>query len=478
MKFHKSYSFIVLLACGWQVRAGAQVVGPNSQAPSSASMGTGYVDLLAGLAYTDNGLLAQGHRQGDGIGTAGLDVDYQQQGNLSLNLLGNVERVEYLRGSYAGSFYGHFYGTGVLGKPTDPVQWQLSDRFGEGTTDPLAAPTPTNLETINDVATGPIVNLNFGLENRLSLFGLYSRTSYQRSPYDSQAYQGGAQFTHQLSGASSVSLQGSDERIDYLDRTAAQNALGSTVANFDIRQASIAYQTNLVRTRVLLRAGYNQLNYGSAGRHGAPLYVLDIRRTLSPDSTVFVSAQQAYSTNGSSMGDLSQRNALQSGGSVAPGLAISQPYNLRSGSLGWIFARARTNFSLIGTIRQSVFSQSGVRRLDHRDEGVIATIGRKLRPTLTIDLRGEGNFEHYSSVHARTQWYSVRLSLAKHFRRLAVLLYAERRHQSGAPGVSNFLSATYDDNRVGLYVTYDLVGTRGMGASRGGLPSMGGMSGW
>ena len=475
MKPITRYSVIVLLACGWQSRAGAQVAGPPV---GSSATGTGYVDLLAGLAYTDNGLLSQGHRQSDGVGTAGLDVDYARQGNLSLNLLGNVERVEYLRGSFAGSFYGHFYGSGVLGKPTDLLQWQLSDRFGEGMTDPLAAPTPLNLQTINDVSTGPIVNLHFGSQDRLSLYGLYSRTSYQRSPYDSQSYLGGAEFSHLLSGASSVSLQGSTERIDYLNRTAAQNALASTVANFDLRQASVSYQTNLVRTRFLLRAGYNQIDYGSAGRHGAPLYDVQIRREISPDSTVSLTGQQAYSTNGTSMGTADQQYSLQAGGSLAPGLAIAEPYLERSGAVGWNFSRARTNLSLIGSIRQSVFTQSvTTKNYNHRDESVIAAIGRNLRPTLTLELRGQGDFERYSNIDARTQWYSVRLTLAKHFRRLAIWAYAERRHQSGSSGVSNFLSATYDDNRVGVYFTYDLFGAHGVGSSLGGFPSMGG-GGW
>jgi hypothetical protein len=479
MKHWKRFSVIALLGCAWHVRAGAQVVNPSGSAAGSSVTDTGYVDLLAGLAYTDNSQLAAGHRSSDGIGTAGLDVDYARQGNLSLNLLGNVERVEYLRGSYAGSFYGHFYGSGVLGKPTDPVQWQLSERFGEGMTDPLAAPTPLNLQTINTLSTGPIVNLHVGLANRLTLSGLYSRTSYQRSPYDSQAFLGGAMFAHQLSGASSVSLQASTEHIDYLNRTAAQNILGPTVANFDLRQASLAYQTDLVRTRVTLRAGYNQLDYGAAGRHGAPLYDVEIRHQLSPDATVFLNGHQAYSTNGSSMGSATQQVALQAGGSISPGLAIAQPSLLRSGALGWNFSRARTNFSLIGTIRQNVFTQSiATKNYNHRDESVIASIGRKLRPTLTLELRGQGDFARYSNVGASTRWYSVRVTLAKHFRRLAIWAYAERRHQSGSSGVSTFLTSTYDDNRVGLYFTYDLFGARGVGGSLGGLTGIGGNSGW
>lgn len=478
MKTSTRYLIVALLALGWQPSARAQAVGQGAAVPTGSATEAGYVDLLAGLAYTDNAQLGGGQRQGDVIGTAGLDVDYARRGELSTNLLGNVDRLEYLRGTFGGSFFGHFNGSAVLGKSTDPLQWRLSDRFGEGTTDPLSAPTPTNLETVNDVSTGPIVNLHLGLANRLTLFGLYSRTSYQRSPYDSQGLEGGAEFLHQLSGASSLSIQASTERIEYLDRTAAQTFQGGTVANYDIRQASVSYQANFERTRLQLRAGYNQLAYGAGVTHGAPLFEVSISRELSPYSTVFLSGQQAYSSNGASMGAPDQQAAMQAGGSVSPGYSIAQPYNLRSGAVGWNFERARTNLSLTGTIRQSVYVQSiGTTNYNHRDEGLTAVLGRQLRPTVTVQLRAEGYVERYSRLHARTQRESVTLTLSKHFVRLAIGLFAARSHQSGAQGASNFLAASYNDDRIGVYFTYDLFGRRSGGTSLGAMPGMTGSMG-
>lgn len=469
---------IALLALfGWQTSARAQAVVQSATAPPTA--GTGFVDLIAGLAYTDNASLSGGQRQGDGIGTAGVNVDYLRQGNLSLNLLGDVSRVEYLRGTFGGSFYGHFNGSALLGKSTDPFQWRLTESFGEGTTDPLAAQTPANLETINDVATGPIVNLHFGAADRLTFFGLYSRTTYQRSPYDSQSYEGGTEFSHQLSGASSLSLQASTERIDYLDRTAASIRLGGAVANYDIRQASLGYRAKLARTSIRLRAGYNQLNYSAGVNHGAPLYDVMISRELSPYSSVFLSGQQEYSTNGSSMGAPGQQATVQAGGSVSPGYSIAQPYNLRSGALGWQFNRARTQLGLTATIQQSVYAQRiGPTDYNHRDESLIASLGRQLRPTLSVQLSAQGDVVNYTGLHARTQWESVRLSFSKRFARLTVELFAERRQQSGTPGVSSFLAASYNDDQIGVYFSYGLFGARGgIGASSGAMAGMMGSMG-
>ena len=475
MKHWKRFSVIALLGFGAVAYAQAQVTSPAGSSASAPEVG--YVDLLAGLAYTDNVLMQASHRRSDGIATAGLDVDYARQDNLSLNLLGNVDRLEYLRGTYAGNFYGHFYGSALLGKPTSPLQWRLSDSFGEATTDPLAAPNPLNLETINDVSTGPIVNLNFGFANRLSLFGLYSRANYQRSPYDFQSYQGGAEFVHQVSGASSVMLQASTQHIDYLNRIAATTSLGGAVSNFNIQDASVAYQAKWSRTQLLLRVGYNRLDYGVGTPHAAPLYDVEIRRELTPFSNVFLTGQQSYSANGASMGGAGAQLTLQTGGSLSPGLAIAQPAKRRSGSLGWNFNRARTRLSLVGTIREQVYEQTaGVRNYNHRDESLYATLGRQLRPTVSVQLRAQGDVERYTELHARTAWESVRFTISKHFTRLAIAFFAERRHQSGSAGVSNFLPASYNDDRVGIYFTYDLFGARATDSSLGAMRNLPGMS--
>ena len=475
MKHSTRCLMLALLALGGHTRARAQAVGQPGSAPGTPESQTGYVDLLAGLAYTDNAQLARGQRSGDGIGTAGIDADYARQGKLSLNLLGNVERVEYLRGTFGGSFYGHFNGSAILGKPTDPLQWTFRDSFGEGSTDPLSAPSPANLQTINNLATGPIVNLHVGLANRLTFFGLYSRTSYQRSPFDSQSYQGGAEFSHRLSGASSLSLQASTERTRYIERSAVASYLGGTVPDYDIRQASVSYQTDLARARILLRAGYNILDYGAGVRHGSPLYEVRISRGVSPYSTVFVSGHAAYSTNGTSMASPDRQITLQAGGVVNPGFAVAQPYLERSGALGWSFQRARTHFSLVGTIRQAVFEQTiGPNSYNHRGEDVVATLGRQLRPTMAVDLRVQADEERYSDLSARSRWESVRLTLSKHLARMAIWLYAERRHQSGTPGASTFTAASYDDNRIGLNFTYDLFGARSVESAQGAMPGMAG----
>lgn len=484
----------VLLILALQVRAHAQVApsppaGNVVTAPMIANTTpsqTGFIDLLLGAAYTDNALLTSGPRTHDGIGEAGFDVDYARTGNLNLTLLGNVVRLDYLHHTYPGSFYGNFFGSAIYGKSTDPLQWQLQEAFGEVTPDPLAAPTPQNLETINDVSTGPLLNLHFGLTNRLTLDGTYSRTNYQRSPYDSQTYGGGLEFSHALSGAASLSFQASDAKTQYLESSALRNFTGESIPPYTIGQASLSYSGKFVRTILVLRGGYNTIAYESGPTHGAPLYELDITRRISPFSTVFVSVGSEYSTNGTSLGTPQTRIGLQSGASLNAAYSVAEPYNQRSGTFGWTFHRARTRFSLMGRVMQVLFDQSlpsntarALGQQNYLDEGGDVMISRQLRPTVSIELRGSADVEHYANLGARTHRETVQLTLSKQFRRAAVWFYVERLYQGGSSGVSTFRAASYNEDVVGLSFTFDLFGQRAPGSPIGGAPSlMGPMGGY
>ena len=469
---------LCVLAMGAQMRARAQQL-PLQSAGGLGSQGhLGYLDLLLGLGYTDNAFLSSAVRKGDGVATAGFATDYARNGMLSINLLGNIERVEYLQHSFAGSFYGQFAGSALWGKQTDPVQWQLSDSFGEALIDPLAAPTPQALQTINDVSTGPNLNLHFGLATRFTLAGRYSRTTYQRSPFDSQTYTGSAELSHALTGASSVAVEGSWARTEYVQRTLLQTYYGQQAPNFDIRQASLVYQARYVRTQVLLRAGYNMLDFGAGNRHGAPLYEVSLSRKISPFSTVFLNAEQHYSTNGTSLGSTGAQISLQTGAALNPAYAVAQPYNERSGSLGWTFNRARTNFSITGMVNETMFNESGLGNTgNYMDEGVSLALGRQLRPTLSVQLQAQGTIDRYTQLHARTRRETFGLTVSKRFFRLAVSFYVDRMQQNGAPGRSGYTVGTYHDDRVGLYFTYTLFGAGGAGASAGAVPGMGSFMG-
>ena len=431
---------------------------------------SGYVDAIAGLAYTDNAQLAQNNHVSDGIGTIGLDTNYSRTGRLSLSLLGNIDRIQYIRNSFSGSFYGNFKGSALWGKPTDPLQWLLDDSFGEGTTNPLGALTPQNLQTVNYLTTGPFLNLNFGLTNRFTVYGEYARSTYQRSPYDSQTFVGGVQLAHQLAGSTSISLQASDARTEYLKQAALINTPGAG-SPYNIKQAVVRFQGQYIRTTISLAAGYNTIDYGSQ-THGSPYYSFQLSRSISPFSTVYIGGQSFYSSFGGAMQSSTAQLGFQGGGAAGTGLISSQPFKERAGTLGWNFHHARTTFTINGTYQQNLYDLQP--QIDSRNENVNLSISRQLRRTVSLQFSAFGGYDDYTELHAKTHRYSVMLTLAKQLARTGFALYVRRIQQNGSPGASGFAAASYHDDMVGVYFTYDLFGQRnsgGGGMSAAGMPA-------
>ena len=434
-------------------------------------MSSGYVDAIAGLTYTDNAQLSQSSHSGDGIGSIGLDTDYTRTGRLSLNLLGDIERVQYIRNSFSGSFYGNFNGSALWGKPTDPLQWMLRDTFGEGTTSPLAAPTPQNLQTVNYLTTGPFINLNFGLTNRFTVYGQYGRSTYQSSPYDSQTFEGGAELAHELAGSTSISLQASDARTEYLNRAALINTPGAG-SRYNVKQAAVEFQGQYFRTNVSLAAGYNIIDFGGQ-THGAPYYSVQLSRNISPSSTVFIGGQSEYSTFGGAMQSPTAQLNMQGGGALGIGFITAQSMQQRRATAGWNFTRDRTSLNLSGYYADDLYPQ--VPNDNHRDTSLNLTVGRQIRPTLSLSLQVYGTYSDYQQQSAKTHQISATLTLTKQFARSTIGFYLRRMQQSGSAGVSSFVAASYHDDQVGVYFTYDLLGQRntggaGMGSGIPGLP--------
>ncbi len=93
------------------------------------------------------------------------------------------------------------------------VTWVLQESFGQAQIDPFTPVTPTNLENINYVATGPDVALRLGATVFLDLSARYARTTYETDPFDSNRMLGSAALGMPLSAQSSVSIDGSFERV-------------------------------------------------------------------------------------------------------------------------------------------------------------------------------------------------------------------------------------------------------------------------
>ncbi len=412
----------------------------------------GYIDLDAGVAYTDNALLAPSDRMSTGIGSAGFDLDYNHVSRLfAIEAQGDIDWLEYFDHAYPGNAYGDFNGTAVIGRTTDLLQWFVQETFGDGMANPLAAPTLSELQTVNYFTTGPYLNFNFTSTERLSFYGLYSNMAYQKSPDNFQSYDGGAVFAHQLAAFSSLSLQVDSAQNDF------ENA--GVASNYDMRTGQIIYATQVARTRMSAAAGYTGQDFAGP-QSGAPYLALDLSRRLTPSQTLTVYAHDEYVTYGEAIrSDLGAPVSMALLSPAFPGATTAAPLKDRIAGLGWNYFHGRTALSLSGSIEQQLYVQQVL--LNSHLATVSASVQRQLRPTVWLSLQGSRYRETYGNLDGESTVTIVNLSLTKQFRRLGVSLFAQRTHQistSPISGALGFVTGSYDEDRVGLNVTYDLLG--------------------
>lgn len=459
---------MVLLAAAFGARAqqmpgmGGFGGGAGFGAPAPGT-GPGFLDLDAGLAYTDNARFGAANKTSDEIAMAGVDVNYIQPegGMLDMRARGNVDWVQYLHHTFAGEPYGALNADAIWGRPTNMVQWLAHETFGESLANPLAAPTLGNLEYTNHITTGPSLNFNFGASDRLSVHALYSNSTFQRSSYGSNSYDGGAVFMHALSAATSVSINADATKTQFSNRT--------TAPTYETRSASAGYQTNLLRTELTARAGYTEQNYSGAYR-GAPSFELRLSHQLSAFSSVYLNGQSGYSTLGQSMGaNLGAPAGASVLAGMLPGTSSAAPFKNDLASVGWNFERARTGISLTASMgRQhyealppgyaSVQTSTNFSRLTNKNYS--ATLSRQLRPSLSLTLSGFLSDRRVDNLDASTRETMFDLSLAKRFSRTGIKFYIRRIRQTASGAYSGLDAGTFAANMVGLAVTYDLVGQR------------------
>lgn len=520
------------MLAAWAGGAGAQqVLGPSGTAYPGAGMPgsggenapaeAGFIDADGGLSYTDNAQMTAAAHTSDEMVLAGLDADYVRQGSrLSLSAVGQIDWTQYIQNTFSGTPYGHFLGNATWGHPTDVLQWVLNDTFGEGSADPLAAPTPENVEFVNYFTTGPYVNLNFSGTDRLTLHGLYSRMTYQDSPFDDESYDGGASLTHELSPLSNVALRGDFVRTRF--------AGDAQAPDYDTRTASLFYHSSGVRTSITAAAGYTLVDFRGP-QSGAPLLSLQLSRTVSAFSSVFARAQTGFTNAGDALNsDLGTPVGAASLGET-PLAATTAPYKERSVNAGWDFNRARTRLSVYGTWEQQQYQQvatasaapestleeeralsdsssladpgalgdagdfaamiarqvrpitlgtaTNAASLNNTYESVAGTLSRTLRPTLTLSLSANRTWARYENLDGSYADAYAMLSLRKQFSRLMVAAYAMRRHHSTSGATSE--GGAFDEDLIGVYATYDLVGHRFLGGGMpGAIPGLPGVPGF
>src|SRR5580704_9304190 len=375
--------------------AQAQVSHPVGAAASDSDNATAAQSTRAesftygadvGIGESDNVTLVQSDKISQTMAIADFDFDLKQQSRrFDVDAKGSFSDLDYLQNAYGNQFIGRFDGRADVSLIPERVIWVLTESFGQAQIDPFTAVVPTNLENINYVATGPDATFRLGPTVFLDLSARYAKATYQTDPFDSNTVTGSAALGRALSAQSSISINGSFERVQF-DNTEVNT-------NYDRSSAFVHYEVQGARTELSANLGVTKVSQGSDSFTG-PNAKLQLRRKLSSVSTLTFTIGRDLTDASTAFTNL-QSGAI--GGIVTSPAVVSQNnYTVTYGSIGWAYVRNRTTIGVSGTWEKD--SYDGQPLLDVTRGSAEFRVERELSSVLTAQLLGRLYRNEYANT--------------------------------------------------------------------------------
>jgi hypothetical protein len=336
-----------------------------------------------GVGATDNVSLVPMDQISQTMAITDLDFTLRQADpRFDTDLKGDFTYLGFLQHAYSPELLGRFDGVAHLVLVPDRLTWALQDDFGQAQISPFSAPTPTNLENVDYLSTGPDLSMLLGSVGFLNLSARYARAQYQTSPFDNNRIFGSLSWGLQLSARSSLSLDGNSERVQFDDSTLN--------ADYDRSSAYAHYEVHGARTDLVAKLGATELNQPGTS-NSSPLIGLELTRKLSPAARLTLSAGRELTDAAASF------SALQSGaiGAIitAPAAVTSASYTSTYASVGWRYERDRTTLGL--SERWEKDSYEGQPLLDVSRNGAELKLQRKVTRSLSAELFGSLYYTDY-----------------------------------------------------------------------------------
>jgi hypothetical protein len=323
------------------------------------------------------------------------------------------------------------------------VTWVLTDSFGQAQIDPFTAGVPTNLENINYLSTGPDAAFRLGPTFFLDLSARYAKTSYQTEPFDSNSVLGSIALGRALSAQSSISINGSFDRMMFDD----------TTVNTDFNRSSLYahYEVQGARTNLMANLGATRADQGSESFTG-PNAKLQLSRKLSSTSTFTLTIGRDITDGSTSFANL-QSGAI-GGITTAPGVLSQSNYIVTYGSVGWEYVRNRTTIGASGTWEKDAYD--GLPLLDVTRGSAEIRIERRLTAALTGEFHGRlYRTEYENADFSETDGLVGGALVYRYGRGLEIKLrYDHTSRTASGVGVIQGVSSGYNENRAFLTVGY------------------------
>ena len=358
------------------------VVFAPLQADAAASYGA-----TVGVGNSDNIARTSENEQEETIATAGLDLTLSRSGSrLDAELASQLQYLDYQNDTFDSEVVGSVVGLASLQIIEERFIWMAEDTFGQTVLDQFSPVTPGNRENVNYLTTGPdiIVPLTSHLDVRLE--GRYSDVHYEDSDLGSDRLLGRTALEHRFSEASSVSLNGEFEQVEYDDADAFEE--------YDREEAFVRYELSGARTSMGVELGSTTIKLADDSADG-PLARLRLSRSISSSSTLSFDGGYEYSDAGDVFRQL-QQSAPRTAATTQPVQRTANPFRNTYGTLRWNFEGNRTGFGAnLGAFDEDyeVQSQFDRRRIEY---GLSAH--RELSRAVSIGVSGRYSDEDYQSL--------------------------------------------------------------------------------
>ena len=403
----------------------------------------------AGIGESDNVTLVPTDKVSQTIAITDLDFSVNEQSRLlEANAKGDFSYLDYLQNAYSSQLIGRFDGEGKVAIVPGRLTWVVRDDFGQAAIDPYTAVTPTNMEHINYLSTGPDLSMRLGGVNFIDLSARYARAQYETSPYNSNRGLGSLAVGRDISAGAAVSLNADFERVMF------ENTAVNT--DFDRTSGFGRYELHGARTDFEGDLGATRISQAGSSTNGS-LAKVQLSRKISAAAKLIATAGRELTDASSSFSTL-QTGAIGAGGGMigtAPAALTSNNYTRNYASVGWQYLRNRTTIGLDARWEKDTYA--GQPQLDVNLPRVDFNIHRQLTRAFSTQLLGSFYKTDYpnASIASNTasskydDWLVGAALTWRHGRGLEIRLrYDHNSHVVSAGG------SGYGENRVFLTVGY------------------------
>ncbi|MGD0506090.1 MAG: hypothetical protein ABSD02_25560 [Steroidobacteraceae bacterium] len=461
---------------GWGLNPSNSSLADDAATTPERVQGYAY-GIDAGVGETDNVALSPTNKVSQTIAITDADFNVDHRSRLfDVNAIGNFSYLEYLQHAYGNQLLGRFDGNADAAIVPGRLIWVLRDDFGQSALDPYTPTTPTNVENINYVTTGPDLKVRFGGINFIDVSARYARAQYQTSPFNSNRLLGSVALGREVSAGGSVSLNANTERVMF----------DNTEVNSDFERSSGfgRYEVHGTRTNFIGELGGTVVSQTSAlalvpsnfvpgsnvtlapqpitaanqsagsGSLSGPMAKVELSRMTSASAKVIFTAGRDLTDASSSFSN--QSTGLTGINSISSAALTSDSYRVTYASASWQFHRNRTTLAITGRWEKDIYP--GLPNLDVTFPSVDFRVERRVTRALTAQFFGSYRKTDYpraalaSQLEGSTEYANGILGAAltwRHGRGLEVRL----RFDHDSYSVSNG-NTGYHETRAFLTVGY------------------------